>query len=150
MWEDVNGNDEQMRFNLGREERIVLKCLQEEEYPLQASTIADRTDLELRTVMGVIRSFAEKELVFAEDLTVAELSTLGRGYNLFDDESIDELSGDVKPLTQIVLRRFLEDPDAHPSFREIEAVDGLKQQEIEIVIEELENLGYPARSRIRS
>lgn len=150
MWEDVNGNDECMIFNLGREERIVLKCLQEEEYPLQASTIADRTGLELRTVMDVIDSFADKELVFAEDLTVAELSTLGRGYSLFDDESIDGLSGDVNPLTQILLRRFLDDPDAHPSFHEIETVDGLTYQEIENVIEELENLGYPARSRIRS
>lgn len=139
-----------MRFNLDRKERIVLKCLQEEEYPLQASTIADRTDLELRTVMDVINSFTEKELVFAEDLTVAELSTLGRGYNLFNDESIDELSGNVNPITQIVLRRFLDDPDAHPSFREIEAMDGLTYQEIESVIEELENLGYPARSRIKS
>lgn len=150
MLEHIHGNDKYMRFNLGREERIVLKCLQEEEHPLQASTVADRTDLELRTVMGVIESFAEKELVFVEDLTVAELSSLGREYNLFDDESIDELPGKMNPRTRIVLRHFLEDLDVPPSFREIEAVDGLTYQEIETVIEELENLGYPARSRIRS
>jgi hypothetical protein len=138
-----------MRLNLTVEERAVLKCLKEEEYPLLATTIADKTGLENYEVMDAFASLAEKELFIAVDRTAGELSPFGRNYNLFDDEGIDELSGKIRPETEILLRHFLENPDATPSFRELEAVDGMKPEEIERAIEELETWKYPARSRVK-
>jgi len=137
-----------MRLNLSLEERIVLKFLQREEYPLPATSVADETGLENYEVMDVFASLAEKELFIALDRTAGELSPSGLNYNLFDDESIDELSENVQVETKILLRYFLDDSDATPSSREIEAADGLKPEEIERAIDELEKWGYPARSRI--
>jgi hypothetical protein len=139
-----------MRLALSMEERIVLNCLQEEEYPLPASSIADITGLESHDVMDACVSLAEKELFIAVDRTAGELSPLGRNYNLFDDENIDELPGKIKPETEILLRHFLDDPDAKPSVQVLEMFDGLKPEEIENAIEELEAWGYPARSRTES
>jgi hypothetical protein len=139
-----------MTFSLSTEERIVLKCLQEQECPLPATTVADVTGLESHDVMNTLASLAEKELFIAVDRTAGELSPLGRNYNLFNDESIDELPGKVKPETEILLRYFLDDPDAKPSTRVLVAFDGLKPEQIENAIEELEAWGYPARSRIES
>jgi hypothetical protein len=139
-----------MTFALSMEERIVLKCIQEQEYPLPATGIADITGLESHDVMDALASLAEKELFIAVDRTAGELSPLGRNYNLFNDESIDELTGKIKPETEILLRYFLDDPDAKPSIRVLVAFDGLKPEQIENAIEELEAWGYPARSRIES
>jgi hypothetical protein len=137
-----------MRLNLSLEERIVLKFLQREEYPLPATSVADETGLENYEVMDAFASLAEKELFIAEDRTAGELSPSGSNYNLFDDESIDELSENVHAETKILLHYFLDDPDATPSSREIEDADGLNPDEIERAIDELEKWGYPARSRI--
>jgi len=137
-----------MRLNLRLEERIVLKFLQREEYPLPATSVADETGLENYEVMDAFASLAEKELFIAIDRTAGELSASGSDYNLFDDESIDELSENVHAETKILLRYFLDDPDATPSSREIQDADGLSPDEIERAIDELEKWGYPARSRI--
>jgi len=139
-----------MRFALSVEERIVLKCLQEDEYPLPATSIADITGLDSHDVMDAFVSLAEKELFIAVDRTAGELSSLGRNYNLFNDESIDELPGKIKPETEILLHYFLNDPGANPSIQVLVAFDGLKPEQIENAIEELEAWGYPARSRIES
>lgn len=139
-----------MTFALSKEERIVLRCLQEQECPLPASGIADITGLESHDVMDVFTSLAEKDLFIAVDRTAGELSPLGRAYNLFSDEKIDELSGKIKPETEILLRYFLDDPGAKPSIEVLVAFDGLKPEQIENAIEELEAWGYPARSRIES
>jgi hypothetical protein len=138
-----------MRFNLNLEERIVLKFLQGEEYPLPATTVADNTGVETYRVMEAFASLAENELFIMVDRTAGELSSLGKDYNLFDDESVDELSGKILPETEIFLQYFLDDPNATPSYKRLEVVDGLKAEEIERAIEELEALGYPARSRIK-
>jgi len=138
-----------MELTLSLEERIVLKFLQREEYPLPATTIADRTGLENNEVMDAFASLAEKELFVAVDRTAGELSPSGWNFNLFDDESIDELYEKVGAETKIVLQYFLDDPDATPSFREIEATYGLNPEEIGRAVEELETWGYPAKSRIK-
>jgi hypothetical protein len=137
-----------MNLRLSLEERIVLKFLQSEEDPLPATTVADRTGLENNEVMDAFSSLAEKELFIAEDRTAGELSPLGWKYNLFGDESIDELYEKVRAETKNVLYYFLDDPDATPSSREIEVTYGLTPEQIERAIEELETWGYPARSRI--
>jgi hypothetical protein len=139
-----------MRFALCVEERIVLRCLQEEVYPLPATTVADKTGLDSHDVMDALASLAEKELFIAVDRTAGELSPLGRNFNVFNDESLDELPGKIKPETEILLRYFLDDPGAKPSVRVLEMFDGMKPEEIENAIEELEAWGYPARSRIES
>jgi hypothetical protein len=139
-----------MRLALSMEERIVLNCLQEQECPLPATGIADITGLESHDVMDACVSLAEKELFIAVDRTAGELSPLGRNHNLFNDESIDELPGKIKPETETLLRYFLDDPGAKPSIRVLVAFDGLKPEQIENAIEELEAWGYPARSRIES
>ncbi len=136
------------RCNLNMDERIVLKFLQREEFPLPATTVADRTGLETSEVMEAFAALAEKDLFIAVDRTAGELSPLGLHYNLFADESIDEVFEKVQADTRIVLQYFLDDPDATPSFREIEATYGLTPEQIEKAIEELETWGYPARSRI--
>lgn len=100
--------------------------------------------------MDAFVSLAEKELIYAEDRTVGELSPFGESYNLFDDESVDDLSGKVKPETEVILRYFLVDPEVKPSVEVLIAFDGMKPEQIENAIEELEALGYPARSRIES
>jgi len=138
-----------MRFNLNLEERIVLKFLQREELPLLASTIAERTGLENNEVMAAFGSLAEKDLFIALDRTAGELSELGWNYNLFDDESIDELYEKVHADTKIVLQYFLDNPDTIPSFREIESTYNLRPYEIDAAIDELETWGYPAKSRIK-
>lgn len=138
-----------MSLNLNLEERIVLKFLQREEFPPLSTTVADRTGLENSEVMDAFASLAEKELFIAVDRTAGELSPLGWRYNLFDDESIDELYEKVHADTKTVLQYFLDDPDAAPSFREIEATYGLTPEQIEKAIEELESWGYPAESRIK-
>jgi hypothetical protein len=139
-----------MRLALSMEERIVLRCLQVEIYPLPATTVADVTGLESHDVMDAFVSLAEKDLFIAVDRTAGELSFLGRAYNLFNDEKLDELSGKIMPETERLLRYFLDDPDANPSVQVLVAFDGLKPEQIENAIEELETWGYPARSRIES
>ena len=108
-----------MRFNLTWEERLVLMCLQDREYPLPATTIADAIGLDHYDVLRAISLLAEKDLVMTEDGT-AELSPSGEEYNLFDDESIDELAGHLLPETELLLQHFLVDPSAAPSYEELE------------------------------
>jgi hypothetical protein len=137
-----------MRFHLNLNERKVLGFLQGEEYPLTASAVADRTGLEDYEVMDAYSSLADKEIIMAEDRTAGELSALGREYNLFDDESIDELPGRVSSETEIILLYFQENPGANLYPDEIETRHGLTQEQIERAVAELEKWGYPARSRI--
>jgi len=112
----------------------VLICLKEE-LALPATTIADRIELEVSNIIAAIDSLAEKELVIAEDGT-GEISPSGISYNLFDDESIYELSGKVRRETEVLLRYFLEDPNATPSRQRLEVVDGLTPEEIDRAIED--------------
>ncbi|HPH34260.1 MAG TPA: hypothetical protein PLU94_02100 [Methanoregulaceae archaeon] len=137
-----------MRFLLPFEERIVLRYLQEEEASATSIDVANRTGLDHRQVREAFASLAEKDLIIAEDLA-GELSLLGRNYNLFDDESIDEVYDSLPPETRMLLDYFIEDPDATPSREVLAAADGLKPQEIERAIDELEYLGYPARRRVK-
>jgi len=123
-----------MRYNLTFNERAVLICLKEE-LALPATTIADRIELEVSNIIAAIDSLAEKELVIAEDGT-GEISPSGISYNLFDDESIYELSGKVRRETEVLLRYFLEDPNATPSRQRLEVVDGLTPEEIDRAIED--------------
>jgi DNA-binding MarR family transcriptional regulator len=145
---DGDSGEQSMRFNLTWEERLVLTCLQEQDYPLPSTTIADATGLDHYDVLEAISFLAEKDLIITEDGT-AELSPSGKEYNLFDDESIDELAGHLLPETEILIQHFLDDPGAAPSYEELEVVDGLKPEQIERAIEELERSGYPARTRVR-
>jgi hypothetical protein len=137
-----------MRYNLTWEERLALKCLQEQEYPLHSTNIADTTGLDNYDVLRAISSLAEKDLIITEDGT-AELSPSGTEYNIFDDESIDGLAGHLLPETEILLQYFLDDPNAAPSYEELEIVDGLKMEQIDRAIDELERSGYPARARVQ-
>ncbi len=139
-----------MRFQLTFEERIVLRYLQEEEQAATSIDVANRTGLDHHQVREVFSSLAEKDLFIAQDRTAGELSLWGRDYNLFDDESIDIVGEGILPETRILLDYFREDPDATPSREVLAATDGLKPQEIERAIDELEYLGYPARKRVQS
>ena len=139
-----------MRFRLTFEERIVLRYLQEEEQAATSIDVANRTGLDHHQVREVFSSLAEKDLIIAEDRTAGELSLFGRNYNLFDDESIDTLYDGLQPETRILLDHFIQDPDATPSREVLKAVDGLKAEEIESAIDELEHLGYPAGKRVQS
>jgi len=138
-----------MRFQLTFEERIVLKYLQEEEASATSIDIANRTGLDHHQVREAFASLAEKDLFILEDRTAGELSESGRNYNLFDDESIGAAYDSLRPETRILLDHFIEDPDATPSEEVLKTVDGLKPQEIERAIDELEYLGYPARRRVK-
>jgi hypothetical protein len=138
-----------MRFRLNFEERIVLKYLQEEEEAATSIDVANRTGLDHHQVKEVFASLAEKDLFSAEDRTAGELSESGRDYNLFNDECIDTFYDSLQRETRILLDHFIEDPDATPSREVLTAADGLKPEEIERAIEELERLGYPARRRVQ-
>ena len=100
-------------------------------------------------VREVFASLAEKDLFMLEDRTAGELSDFGRDYNLFDDECIDALYDSLLPETKILLDHFIQDPEATPSREVLAATDGLKPEEIERAIDELEHLGYPPRRRVQ-
>jgi len=138
-----------MRFRLNFDERIVLIYMQEEEPATTSIDVANRTGLEHHQVREVFSSLAEKDLIIAEDRTAGELSESGRNYNLFDDESIDTVYDNLLPETRILLDHFIENPDATPSREVLTTVDGLKAEEIERAIDELEHLGYPAKRRVQ-
>jgi DNA-binding transcriptional regulator YhcF (GntR family) len=138
-----------MGFRLNFEERIVLKYLQEEEEAATSIDVANRTGLDHHQVKEVFASLAEKDLFIAEDRTAGELSQSGRDYNVFDDECIDTFHDRLPHETKKLLDHFIEDPDANPSREVLAAAEGLKPEEIERAIEELEHLGYPARRRVQ-
>ncbi|HNQ26237.1 MAG TPA: hypothetical protein PKG69_05890 [Methanoregulaceae archaeon] len=137
-----------MRFRLNFEERIVLRYMQEEEPATTSIDVANRTGLAHHQVREVFSSLAEKDLIIAEDRTAGELSESGRNYNLFDDESVDTVYDNLLPETRILLDHFIENPDATPSREVLTTVDGMKAEEIERAIDELEHLGYPAKRRV--
>ena len=137
-----------MKFNLNREERVVLKILQGEEDPLLATVVANMTGLDNREVMDAFASLAEKELFKLEDRTAGEISEEGKGYNLFEDESLIPLSDELDIDTNIILQCLLDDPSAILSASEIETTYGLSLVKIWEAVDKLEYLGYPARPRI--
>lgn len=137
-----------MKFNLNREERVVLKILQGEEDPLLATDVANMTGLDNREVMDAFASLAEKELFILEDRTAGEISEGGKGYNLFEDESLIVLSDELDVDTNTLLQCLLDDPSATISARETEVTYGLSLVKIWEIVDQLENLGYPARLRI--
>jgi hypothetical protein len=128
-------------------ERKVLRCFQEDEYPLLASAVAERTGYENEEVMMAFSSLAEKGLLDIEDRTAGELSFMGRNYDLFDDESIDNLS--LRRETEIVLDSLKHHPENTVSRKKLETMDGLTPEEIDRAIDALEDLGYPIHSRVR-
>ena len=136
-------------MNLTLEERKVLRYFQEKKTPLLAATIAEETGLDDNEVMDAFSSLSEKGFLILEDKTAGELSSLGMTHNLFEDESIDELSGLICPEAEIILRYFTNDPKGEVSIRALKAFDGLADEEIERGIEDLDRWGYPIKTRMR-
>lgn len=138
-----------MRYDLSQPERRVLLCFQEEGTALLDSQIASILGLERRKVLETMELLADKELMYLEDCA-GELSPLGETYNLLNDESLDAVLDQVKPVTRAILQRFLTDPECSLSYKELEVENDLASWQIDEVIEECQLLGYPVKSRIRS
>ncbi|MBP1927724.1 DNA-binding MarR family transcriptional regulator [Methanolinea mesophila] len=134
-----------MIYTLNPDERKVLRFFQEEDLPFLAEKVAYEIGYDERDVVRIFKSLAEKDLLITEDMT-GELSPYGRDYDLFQDESLRELS--IRRETEIVLDALENSPEGTVSRTLLESVDGLTPAEIDAAIDELDGLGYPIRSRV--
>jgi hypothetical protein len=136
-----------MIYNLNLEERNVLRFFQKVAEPLLASQVADELGYDERDVMRILESIRQMDLVILEDRTAGELSPSGRDYDLLQDMSLQELT--LKRETEIVIEALENSPDGTVSRVLLETVDGLTPAEIDAAIDELDELGYPIRARVR-
>jgi DNA-binding MarR family transcriptional regulator len=135
------------RLHLNIVERKVLCIFQEEKSSLLASYIAERIGYDTHAVMKAFETLAEDEILTIVDRTAGELTPFGMTYDLFDDDSLSGLS--LRRDTEIILELLLNDPHHTVSRKELESHKGFTPEEIERAIDELEDLGYPMRSRVK-
>ncbi len=136
-----------MIYNLNPDERKVLRLFQEMDEPLLAGQVADEIGSDERDVARVFESLAEKQLISIIDRTAGELTPLGRDYDLFQDMGIRELT--LQRGTEIVLDALVDSSDGTVSRTILESAEGLTPAEIDAAVDELDELGYPIRSRVR-
>lgn len=135
-----------MRPDLTTAERKVMRCFQDEGYPLLGSTVSSKTGFGEGKIMQTFASLAEKGLLDIVDRTAGELSPAGRTYDLFDGCMTDDLP--IRRETEIVLASLKSDPQKRVSRKRLEAVDGLTPEEIQFAIDELDTLGFPIQGRV--
>jgi len=113
--------------------------------PNDLDVIAGLLRIPLSEAREAIAMLAKEELVETPDQTVAELTELGKNYNLLCDESIEDELDRMKGCKADILR-YIRETERHPvSIGSLALFLNHPEGEISEALDALETFGYPVR-----